>query len=172
MMSPDSKLRSPRMAVCAAAVFEASGGGDGAPPSAGKQRWLELVKKVDAAVVSGEASAMLRAWQAASVAALLDSDWSSMVAVGDAAVRIGRVTGLRFAFGAKARQSYQVALYRAHRTGAVDGVFAAAEGFAELGDTETVDQCLVIVTRLLERQPRQDLAHKLDVMRARLSGPR
>ena len=172
MMSLDSRSRSPRTAASAAVMLEGPGGGDDVSQPESGPRWADLVRKVDAAVASGEASAMLRAWQAASVGALLDSDWASMVAVGDAAIRIGRVTGLRFAFGAKARQSYQVALYRAHRIAAVDGVFAAAEGFAELGDNETVEQCLVIATRLLEKHPRREIAHKIDLLRARLTGSR
>ena len=171
MISLDTKIGSPCMTACASLALEGPGGED-APQYSTAQRWAELVKKVDAAVASGEASAMLRTWQAASVAALLDREWSSMTAVGDAAIRIGRATGLRYAFGAKARQAYQVALYRAHRIASVDGVFSAAEGFAELGDHETVEQCLVIVTRLLEKQPRRDISTRLDELRARLTGSR
>jgi hypothetical protein len=169
MMGLDDKRMSLRTAASASLMLEGPGGED-APRS--DPRWVDLVRKVDAAVASGEASAMLRAWQAASVAALLDREWSSMAAVGDAAIRIGRATGLRFAFGAKARQAYQVALYRAHRMASVDGVVAAAEGFVELGDTETVEQCLVIASRLLEKHPRRDLAHRIDMLRARLTASR
>ena len=171
MMTLESKLGTPRASACASLMLEGPGGGD-TPRSPAEQRWADLVSKIDGAVASGEASAMLRAWQAASVAALLDREWSSMVTVGDSALRIGRVTGLRYAFGAKARQAYQVALYRAHRIAAVDGVFAAAEGFAELGDRETVEQCLVIASRLLEKHPRRDIAQKVELLRARLTGSR
>jgi hypothetical protein len=169
MMSLESGTRSLRTTSCSSLALEGPGGENG-PESAAGQRWAELIGRVDAAVASGEASAMLRTWQAASVAALLDREWSSMLAVGDAAVRIGRATGLRYAFGAKARQAYQVALYRAHRVASPDGVFAAAEGFAELGDHETVEQCLIIAIRLLEKHPRRDIAHRVDMLRARLTG--
>jgi hypothetical protein len=169
MMTLEARAGAVRTTASASLTLEGPGGEDAPQPSTG-QRWADLIRKVDAAVASGEASAMLRTWQAASVAALLDREWSSMLAVGDAAVRIGRATGLRYAFGAKARQAYQVALYRAHRATSPDGVFAAAEGFAELGDHETVEQCLIIAVRLLEKHPRRDIAHRVDMLRARLTG--
>lgn len=173
MMSLDENQTSPRTAATASATRTGwVPGEEGGERPPGENRWPELVAKVDASVASGEASAMLRAWQAASVAALLDREWQSMVAVGDAALRIGRATGLRFAFGAKARQAYQVALYRSHRAGAVDGVLSAADGFAELGDNETVEQCIAVAVRLLEKHPRPGAGERIDALRARLTRSR
>lgn len=171
MMSAEDNLTSPRIAATASLVLSGWVRREPAAPSPSTPRWQELIRAVDATVESGETGAMLRAWQAASVEAQFDQGWQSMVAVGDAAVRIGRATGLRFAFGVKARQAYHVALFRSHRANFVDGVLAAAEGFAELGDAEVVTQCTSVALRLASNQPGADVAARIEVLRARLTRP-
>jgi hypothetical protein len=103
---------------------------------------------VEAALRAGETAAMLRAWHAACLDALGSQGWESMIAVGDAALRIGEATGFTTAFAAKARQAYHVALYRAHRQESREGVLHAAEGFTRLGDREATEQCRAIAERL------------------------
>jgi hypothetical protein len=144
---------------------------EASPSETPRVRWHESIKKVDEALTSGDPGSMLRAWQAASVAALVDRGWQSMITVGDAAIRIGRATGLNIAFGAKARQAYHVALFRSHRAGDIDGVLQAAEGFTELRDTEIVAQCLGIAARLYEAHPTPGMREKVDALRARLTNP-
>ena len=171
-MTSEDKLTSPRTAATASMMLGAAGAPAPAPRSASDVRWMDLIGEVDAAVLSGDASAMLRSWQAASVAALLDKEWPSMVAVGDAAIRIGRATGLRVAFGAKARQAYHVALFRSHRASSLDGVLCAAEGFAELGDADVVEQCLTIAQRLGNPEAPAAAQEKMTLLRTRLTGSR
>ena len=168
-MSPDDELTSPRTAETASMMLTSWFTPEWAPLDTQRLRWHDSIKAVDDAVTSGDAGSMLRAWQAASVAALVDRGWQSMVAVGDAAIRIGRATGLNIAFGAKARQAYHVALFRSHRAGETDGVLQAAEGFAELRDNEIVEQCLVIAARLLDAKPAAAAREKLAAVRARLT---
>lgn len=105
--------------------------------------------EIETAIESGDAGAMLRAWHAACLDALGTQRWEPMIAVGDAARRIGQATGFTIAFAAKARQAYQVALYRAHKQGSREGVMRAADGFRALGDREVVEQCAAIAERLV-----------------------
>jgi len=168
-MGQDEELTSPRTAETASLMLTSWFTPEWSPATAPRLKWHESIKKVDEAVASGDPGSMLRAWQAASVSALVDRGWASMIAVGDAAIRIGRATGLNIAFGAKARQAYHVALFRSNRLGDVDGVMQTAEGFAELRDRETVEQCLSVAARLLEANPNAALKEKLEGVRARLT---
>ncbi len=119
--------------------------------------WAKQVARVDDAVAGGDATAMLRAWHAACHEALGSQQWEPMIAVGDAALRVGRATGFTIAFGTKARQAYQVALFRAHKQAAVEGVRRAAERFGELGDREVAEQALRMAHGLDERASVRDL---------------
>jgi hypothetical protein len=168
-MGQDDELTSPRTAETASLMLTSWFRPEWSPATTPRMKWNESIKKVDEAVASGDPGSMLRAWQAASVAALVDRGWSSMIAVGDAAIRIGRATGLNVAFGAKARQAYHVALFRSNRLGDLDGVLQAAEGFAELRDRETVEQCLSVAARLLDGHPNPEMREKLEGVRARLT---
>lgn len=103
---------------------------------------------VEAALASGDAAAMLRTWHNACLEALGSQRWEPMVAVGEAAWRIGQATGFKIAFAAKARQAYHVALYRAHKQGSCDGVRCVGAAFEVLGDREALAQCLSIAERL------------------------
>jgi len=103
---------------------------------------------VEEAMATGDASLMLRTWHAACLDALGSQQWEPMVAVGDAARRIGQITGFKISFTAKARQAYHVGLYRAHKQQAAEGVRRIAEAFAAIGDGEAVEQCAAIAERL------------------------
>lgn len=121
-------------------------------------RWAEQVARVEAAVTSGDAAAMLRAWHAACLEALGSQQWAPMIAVGDAAVHVGRATGFTIAFGAKARQAYHVALFRAHQQASPEGILRAAEGFGDLGDREVAGQALRMAHDLTEHLAARFLA--------------
>jgi hypothetical protein len=167
--SRDDELTSSRTAETAWLMLTSWFTPEWSPPDAQRLRWYASISKVDEAVTTGDPGSMLHAWQVASVASLVDRGWQSMIAVGDAAIRIGRATGLNIAFGAKARQAYHVALFRSHRASDVDGVLQAAEGFTELRDTEIVEQCLGIAARLYEAHPTPWVRQKMDALRTRLT---
>ncbi|OLC13262.1 MAG: hypothetical protein AUH29_13145 [Candidatus Rokubacteria bacterium 13_1_40CM_69_27] len=114
-------------------------------------RWAEQVARVEDAVVGGDATAMLRTWQAACLEALGSQQWEPMIAVGDAALRVGRATGFTIAFEAKARQAYHVALFRAHKQVSLEGIRRAAGGFDQVGDREVAEQALRLAQGLAER---------------------
>jgi len=112
--------------------------------------WTGPLKTADQALGQGDVVGMLRAWNAAYLAAQRSRCWASAVAVGDAALRIGWSTGLHVAFEAEARDAYFLALGRARLQGAVEGVLRVAQGFAALGDDDLVEQCVHLVERLAQ----------------------
>lgn len=120
----------------------------GASPSAREPSPVGGLDALEKALASGDAAAMLRAWHNACLEALGSQGWEPMLAVGEAASRIGQVTGFKIAFAAKARQAYHVALYRANKHGAADAVRRVGEAFEMLGDREAVEQCASIAERL------------------------
>ena len=98
--------------------------------------------------------AVTAAWREAYVAAHVTRNWPGMLAVGDAAVRAGRVTGSADVFEPRARRAYRTALLRAHRQGARDGVLAAGEAFGRLGDRDAERLAKAEAAELAERRPR------------------
>ncbi len=142
MSGQDSAL-SPRRAFTASVMLTG-----GEPPATAGARPPAGLDAIEEALGTGDAAAMLRAWHAACLDALGSQRWEPMLAVGDAAWRIGQATGFKIAFVAKARQAYHVALYRAHKQGTAAGVQRVGEAFAALGDRAAVDQCTAIAARL------------------------
>lgn len=99
---------------------------------------------VDAAIATGDLSRAVFAWRDAYGIALGSRSWDAMLAVGDAAVRIDRVsrrdTGAPTGFRAEARQAYLRALFDARNAGSSDGMRRAADAFAGLGDAEMAER--------------------------------
>lgn len=95
---------------------------------------------VDEALARREMSRAVFEWRDAYGVALRSRHWESMVAVGDAAVRIdaaaSRPAGHPSAFQAEARQAYLRALFDARAAGSPDGIQRVAAAFAALGDAE------------------------------------
>lgn len=120
---------------------------------AGEAPWAAHLKTMDEALAEKDVSAAEWAWFRAHGAALGSRGWEGMLAVGDAALRIGAVAGGRQATQSKARSVYLAALFRARSHRSVDGVLKTAEAFRALGDREVVQQCLVIARRLVEEDP-------------------
>ncbi len=98
--------------------------------------WAAWIAEMDRALGRRDVKAVTAAWREAYVAAHVTRNWPGMLAVGDAAVRAGRVTGSADVFEPRARRAYRTALLRAHRQGARDGVLAAGEAFGRLGDRD------------------------------------
>ena len=113
------------------------------PPS-----WKAHLARVDAALAVSDTSAAIQAWRDAYGAARGGRGWEGMLAVGDAALRIGHATGDRRGFEPRARQSYLDALFRARQQGSFDGVVRTTEAFARLGDGAVVEGGLRIADAL------------------------
>lgn len=115
--------------------------------------WRDARARADQALATRDMGEAVRAWHAAHAAALAARDWVAMLEVGDLARRIGEASDIRVPATARARESYLIALFRARRDGALDGVLRSAEAFAALGDAEIVDQALRVAERLVAHGP-------------------
>jgi hypothetical protein len=113
--------------------------------------WAARIGEMDQALKRGDAPAAHAAWREAYVAAHVGRGWPGMVAVGDAALRVGRATGTPDLYEPRARRAYLTALLRARRHGSVDGVLAAGDAFGRLGDQAGVQQALAVATDLAAR---------------------
>jgi hypothetical protein len=113
----------------------------------------EGIARVDEALAAKDITAAVRAWRDARAVALGRSGWESMVALGDAYLRIGDGAEFRRGFTAGARESYLMALFRARDERSIDGVLRTAQAFAALGDVDVVGYCLQVASRLAARDP-------------------
>jgi hypothetical protein len=120
-------------------------------PGAAAERTLRTdLDRVDTSLAAGDASAALRAWRDAYGSALATGAWDPMLAVADAYLRIGALTGARQASEAKAHEIYLVALVRARRDADLAGILRTAEALAALGDREVVQQSLRLASRIVK----------------------
>lgn len=122
-----------------------------APATAGRDDWATRIADMDRALGGGDAPGAQAAWREAYVTAHVTHAWPGMLAVGDAALRLGRAAGAVEVGQARARRSYLTALLRARRQGSLDGVLAAGEAFARLGDRQVVRQVIAIASDLAAR---------------------
>jgi hypothetical protein len=113
--------------------------------------WAVPIRTMDTALTAGDLSAAERAWHAAYVAALQARRWEGMLAVGDAALRLGDVIrGPRVAV-TQAREAYLAALFRARDRRSLDGVLRAAEAFDRMGDGELADRARSVADILVSK---------------------
>jgi hypothetical protein len=110
--------------------------------------WKARLAKVDEAAGKNDIAGALSLWREAYAAALRSRHWEGLVAVGEAYRRLGDLGGFRKAAGAKAREIYLAALFRARQEASLDGVLRAAETFADLGDVPGVEHCLNVARPL------------------------
>jgi hypothetical protein len=104
--------------------------------------WKARLQRVDDALARNDVAGAEMLWREAYAAALKSRHWEGMVAVGDAYRRLGARAGFHETSDAKARETYLAALFRARSQGSLEGVLQAAQGFADLGDHEIVEQCI------------------------------
>jgi len=110
--------------------------------------WTKGLDSARAAVAAGEPDAAARAWREAYSAAVRTRQWEPMLAVGDAALEVGRVAGTSPDAQQQARQSYLQAIILAEQQRSLDGVLRSAEAFARIGDRAVVEQTFMIARRL------------------------
>ena len=100
----------------------------------------------------------MRAWHRAHAAVIDQPGWQPIVRVAEAARSIGAIPGFARAAEARARETYWIALFRAHRDGSLAGVLETAEGFGVLGDRNMVEQCIRIAEGLATRAGHEERA--------------
>jgi len=119
----------------------------------GDAPWTAHLRQIDDALARNDVNGATHAWHEAYLTAVSSRGWEGMVAVGDASLRIGEVTGSRQATEGKARWLYLVALFRARQHNSLDGVLRAAEAFAALGDREDAYRSLQLAKSLAAQLP-------------------
>ena len=110
--------------------------------------WTTHLRVVETELARGHVDVAVRVWHDAYGAALESRSWESMIAVGDAFMRIGHAAGTPGGARMNARDAYLIALIRARRHRSVDGALRSAEAFRELGDRAIVEQCLHVAAQL------------------------
>jgi hypothetical protein len=137
----------------ALAVIEALAAHIDASPAAAAP-WTVHLQRMDNALRRDDVSVAARAWHEAYVAALGSRRWEGMLAVGDAALRLGHASrATRPAAVARAHHAYLAALFRARDDRSLDGVLHVGEAFAALGDTGLAIYCLRIAEPLAAVEP-------------------
>ena len=110
--------------------------------------WTAHLRVVETELARGHVDVAVRVWHDAYGAALESRRWESMIAVGDAFMRIGHAAGTPGGARMNARDAYLTALIRARRNRSVDGALRSADAFRGLGDRAIVEQCLYIAAQL------------------------
>jgi hypothetical protein len=122
--------------------------------------------QIHAALAGGRINLAAFEWRDAYAVAVASRQWTTLVAVGDAAMAIGEASGTLVGWTAKARDCYQGALFRARSQASVEGVLAATQAFARLGDSNGAAQGIAVARSLAldpaSRARVQDLESRLD----------
>jgi len=154
----------------ALAVIEALAG-QGEAPDTAVALWASHLQRQDNALRRNDVSVAVRAWHDAYVAALGSRRWEGMLAVGDAALRVGDVTRARLVAGSKARQAYLGALFRARDEQSLDGLLNVGAAFAALGDNALAIHCLRIAEPFIATDSDGTGAQRMRVLEDRLGEP-
>jgi len=104
--------------------------------------WLTPIADTDRALARGDLATAVASRHRAHLAALGSRDWEGLVAVGDAALRLGEASGDRRAMEPEARRAYRAALSCARAERSLDGVLRATESLARLRARDAVEQGL------------------------------
>ena len=86
-----------------------------------------------------------------------------MIAYGDAAQRVAKLTGAQQVGLEQARRAYLLALYRARTERSVEGALAATQSFMWLGDREVAQGCLSVARRLARTAADQERVREISV---------
>jgi hypothetical protein len=118
---------------------------------------------VDVALAQHNGPAATGALQSAYQAALGGRRWQGMIAYGDAAQRVAKLTGAHQVGLEQARRAYLLALYRARTERSVEGALAATQSFMWLGDREVAQGCLSVARRLATTAADQQRVKEISV---------
>ena len=103
-----------------------------APPSA----WREPLSRAEIALANGDMRQAEQAWEEARRAAIRSRTPHGLLEVGVAYLSLGEITRDRQTAVARARQLFLDSLFRARERRDADGIAAAGQAFASLGDCQ------------------------------------
>jgi len=118
-----------------------------------QREWRQRLDRIGEAVTLGDTRTAVAVWREGYAAAMQRGQWRDLIDIGDAALRIGDIADFAETAAGAARRSYLTALYRAQSQGSLDGILQVAEGFAGLGDTAALQNCIVIARRVADGDP-------------------
>lgn len=132
--------------------------------------WAAHIKAVDEGLENKDIQTAEFEWHRAYLAALGARRWEGKADVGDAALRIGEVTGSLKISQAKARRLFLAAFFLAREQGSVEGVLRASQAFIALGDREVAAQCLRTARDLATRKGDAEAIRRASEMEGQLQG--
>jgi hypothetical protein len=130
--------------------------------------WQTALQAMDRELAADAIGAAELAWREAYIHAIRSREWAPLLAVGEAALRIGDHVDARRTYRARARESWLTALFRAQDRRSVHGVLDVTEAFGRLGDTGVVVQGLRIADRLTALDRSDDAVGRAVAVRKRL----
>jgi len=119
----------------------------------GADDWATYMAAVDRALEARDLGLANRRWRDGYGAALRSQRWEAMLAAGEEALRIGRVSGTMAGVEADARQCFLSALFRARAQRSLDGILLTADAFVQLGDIDVAQGALRMADPLVVATP-------------------
>lgn len=130
-----------------------------APADVAEAVWRDRLRALHASVAAGDGVAAIRAWHDAWQASVQSCRWDAEIAVGDAALLLGKVVTSYWVAMPDARQVYRAALIRARAQASFEGIVRAGQAFAALGDVEVAHAAFETASSLaVSAQQRDELA--------------
>jgi len=136
--------------------------------------WREPLGRAEAALADGEARRAEQAWEEAHRAAMRPAmPPSGLVNVGRAYLRIGQAAHDRQTAVSRARQLFLRAMFRARDRRDVDGLTAASQAFASLGDCEMAERAFTVVLKIApQHREKPPVCDRTDASRQPSASPR
>jgi hypothetical protein len=144
------------------------------PPPAQDAGWREPLGRAEALLAGGEARRAERAWEEARRAAMRSRmPPGGLIDVGLAYIRIGQAAHDHQMAVSRARQLLLRALFRARERRDVDGMTAAGQAFATLGDCKVAERVYTLVlTMAPQRRGQLPACERIDASRQPSASPR
>jgi hypothetical protein len=110
--------------------------------------WFARTAVVEEAIAEGDGARAAREWLHVWSIAQASRRWDALLTAGDAALRIGHLTGAMLSGRFQARQAYRAALFRAYSQRSIKGVLRTADASALMGDREMTEVAVGMARKL------------------------
>lgn len=124
--------------------------------------WFARVGVVEQAIAARDGVRAARAWTDVWAVAQASRRWNALLTAGDAALRIGELTGATLSGRFNARQAYRAALFRAYSQRSIEGVLCAAEAVTLMGDREMPEIALNMARKLATTSGDQETRDRVE----------
>lgn len=133
--------------------------------------WRDSLSRAEIALANGEMRQAEQAWEEARRAAIRSRMPHGLLEVGVAYLNIGEATRDRQTAVARARQLFLESLFRARQRRDVDGIAAAGQAFASLGDCEVAERAHAVVLSLSSKRADPPPCVRVDTWRQPSASP-